>query len=45
MIRCPDCKRVNKTSKKHGRVQCSKCLQYIIIKDGKGIKAIPKDLI
>jgi DNA-directed RNA polymerase subunit RPC12/RpoP len=45
MIRCPDCNRYNESTKKHGQVQCRKCLQYIIIKDGKAIKAIPKDLI
>lgn len=44
MIRCPDCGR-NNTQITNGKVKCKKCLQYIIVRDGKGIKCIPSSLI
>lgn len=44
-MKCPDCNRTNKTDITEGKVKCRKCLQFIIINNGKPIKCVPKDLI
>lgn len=44
IINCPDCRRKYETEIENGSIDCNKCLQKIIIKEGIATHCIPKDL-
>jgi len=44
ILKCPDCGSSNKI-KKDSKHKCRKCLQYIVVKDMKAIRCIPKELV